>query len=374
MNLVSKTFTTLNTLAIALGLTHSAFALDPATLYQRSSPAVVSISVPNGKTSTYGSGFITDSKGFILTNNHVVGKSNEVRVKLADGSTYLGIVVSRSAQVDLALIQIRPPKPLPSLRMQTVPPQIGQRAYAIGNPKGLERSFSDGIVSRIDGSGMIQYTATGSFGSSGGPLLDEDGHVIGIVQGGNPGTNLNFAIPAAAINNLPGQRGLVAQQRQQIGHYTLASNLQFRQGNYQKMLAILNEGIRRYPNNAVLYLNRGTARSSLGDYQGAKSDYSRSIQLQPTSIAYSNRAKIYAVLKQHQQSLQDFTEAIRSNQGWGGSTLGAAFYSRGELQAQLGDTKSAISDFKQAAKFYQQIGNSERYRAALDRITLISAQ
>ncbi len=371
MKLVSKTFTVLNTLAIAFGLTHAALALDPATLYQRSSPAVVSITAANGKTSNYGSGFITNSKGFILTNNHVIGKSKQVMVKLADGSTYSGIVVSRSTQVDLALIQIRPQKPLPSLRMQTVPPQVGQRAYAIGNPKGLERSLSDGIVSRIDGSGLIQYTATASFGSSGGPLLNEDGQVIGIVQGGNPGTNLNFAIPAAAINYLPGQRGIVAQE---IDNYILMSSLQIRQGNYQKGLEILNAGIRRYPNNAVLYLNRGAARSYLRDYQGALNDYTRSIEIKPTSLAYSNRAKIYAVLKQHQQSLQDFTEAIITNQTWGGSNLGAAFYGRGKLQAQLSNKKSAISDFKQSAKFYQQIGNAERYRAALDQITLISAQ
>ncbi|MBD2077082.1 trypsin-like peptidase domain-containing protein [Phormidium sp. FACHB-592] len=374
MKLVSKTFTVLNTLALSLGMAHAALALDPAILYQRSSPAVVSIAARNGKAFNYGSGFITDPKGFILTNQHVVGTNKQVSIKLADGSIYSGVVVSRSAQVDLALIQIRPKKPLPSLRMQTVPPQIGQKAYEIGDPKGLERSFSDGIVSRIDGSGMIQYTAAASFGSSGGPLLNEDGQVIGIVQGGNPGTNLNFAIPAAAINSLPGQRGLVAQQRQQIGHYTLASNLQFRQGNYQKMLAILNEGIRRYPNNALLYSNRGTAKSSLRDYQGALNDYTRSIQLQPSSLAYSNRARVYVALKQQQQALEDFTQAIRINQGWGESNIGAAFYGRGEFQNQLGNTKSAISDFKQAAKFYQQIGNSERYRAALDRITLISAQ
>jgi hypothetical protein len=374
MKLVSNTFTALNTFAIALGFTQIAFALDPTTLYQRSSPAVVSIAAQNGKVFNYGSGFITDPKGFILTNNHVVGKNQRVAVKLADGSIYAGIVVSRSAGVDLALIQIRPKKTLPSLSMQAVPPKIGQKAYAIGDPKGLERSLSDGIVSRIDGSGLIQYTATGSFGSSGGPLLDEDGWVIGIVAGGNPGTNLNFAIPAAAINSLPAKRGIVALQRQQIGHYTLASSLQSRQGNYQKGLEILNEGIRRYPNNALLYTNRGVAKSLLRDYQGAQSDYTRSIQLNPTSLAYSNRAKIYAALKQQQQALQDFTEAIRSNRGWGGSNIGAAFFSRGKLQAQLGNNKSAILDLKKAAQFYQQIGNSDRYRAALDQITLISTQ
>ena len=85
-------------------IAHSAFALDPATLYQRSSPAVVSISAPNGEVFKYGSGFITDSKGLILTNQHVVGTNKQVAIKLADGSIYAGNVVSRSTQVDLALI------------------------------------------------------------------------------------------------------------------------------------------------------------------------------------------------------------------------------------------------------------------------------
>ncbi|NJK51880.1 MAG: trypsin-like peptidase domain-containing protein [Leptolyngbyaceae cyanobacterium SU_3_3] len=196
----------------------------------------------------------------ILTNNHVVGTSKRVSVRLTDGSIYSGVVVSRSPQVDLALIQIRPKKRLPSLGFQRVPPKIGQRAYAIGDPRGLTRTLSDGIVSRIDQSGQIQFTATSSFGSSGAPLLDEDGNVIGVVRAGIPGTNFNFAIPIAAVNRLPGQRGVVAQQRQQIETYLLASNLQIRQGNFQKALAILGEAIQRYPSNETLYSNRGAVK------------------------------------------------------------------------------------------------------------------
>ncbi|HTL89419.1 MAG TPA: tetratricopeptide repeat-containing serine protease family protein [Leptolyngbya sp.] len=374
MKLPSKTATVLNTLTIALGFTPVAFALDPAAIYQQSSPAVVSITVPNGKSFAYGSGFIANSGGWILTNQHVVGKEQQVKVKLADGSVYPGIVVARSSQTDLALIQIRPKKRLPSLTFQNVPPKTGQKVYAIGDPNGLERSLSDGIVSRIDPSGQIQYTATVSFGSSGGPLLDEDGLVIGVVRAGYPGTNLNFAIPVAAAHRLLKPQGLAAQQRQQIESYLLAGNLQMRQGNYQKGIAILTEGIRRYPNVAALYTNRGAVKGVLGDYRGELSDYTRSIQLEPSSLAYSNQAILYSRLKQPQQALKALTEAINLNREWGEGNLGEAFYDRGRIYAQLNNPKAAISDFKQAARFFSQRGNDRRYQAALDQITLLMAQ
>ncbi|MGG6270057.1 trypsin-like peptidase domain-containing protein [Leptolyngbya sp. AN03gr2] len=371
MKSLSMLVTALNTLAVSLGLTYSALALDPEVLYQRSSPAVVSIEVPKVGS---GSGFIANAQGMILTNSHVVGTSRQVIVRLADGSTYPGVVVSRNPQVDLALIQIRSKRRLPSLRFQPVPPKVGQRAFAIGNPRGLTRTLSDGIVSRIDQSGQIQFTATSSFGGSGGPLLDDEGNVIGVVRGGYPGTNLNFAIPIAAVNRLPGRRSTVAQQRQQVQNYFLASNLQIRQGNYQKALAILNEAIRRYPNDEGLYSNRGAVKSMMRDYQGALNDYVRSIQLRPTSLTYSNQARIYAVLKQPQQALKALTEAIRINREWGEGNLGEGFYDRGRVYSQLGNSKAAIADFKQAARFFSRMSNVERYRAAVDQITLLNAE
>ncbi|MBD1848041.1 trypsin-like peptidase domain-containing protein [Cyanobacteria bacterium FACHB-63] len=374
MKPLSKFVTALNTLTITLGLSHSTFALDPATLYQRSNAAVAAIAAPDGKSFGYGSGFITSPKGLILTSYHVVGNNSQVWVKLADNSVYRGVVISRNPQSDLALIQIQPKKQLPSLTVQTVPPRIGQKVYAIGNPKGFERSLSDGIVSRIDQRGLIQYTAPTTSGNSGGPLLDEDGRVIGVVRSTFPGTALNFAVPIAAMNTLSRQQGTAAQQLQQSQNYVVAGLLQMRQGNYQNALALFNAGIRRYPNHVILYSNRGVAKRYLRDYQGAIADFTRSIQLQPNSPAYFNRASLHKALKQPQRALSDYTEAIRVNQNWGDRTLGDALYNRGQVQAQLGDTKAAISDFKQAAKFFNQIRNTERYRDAIDQITLITSQ
>ncbi|PSB20376.1 tetratricopeptide repeat protein [Phormidesmis priestleyi ULC007] len=381
MKLLAKTVTVLNSVAIALGVTHLAFALDPVTIYQRSSPAVAVIAAPNGKSFNLGSGVVLNPKGLILTSQHVVGNNRQVWIKLADGSVYQGTVVSRNPNVDLAMIQIQPKKPLPSLKIQAVPPQIGQKVYAIGNPSPkttgtLERSFSDGIVSRIDGNGLIQFTASVTFGSSGGPLLNEDGYVVGIVKSGTPGTNFSFAVPVGAMNALPGRRSTAGVQAQHISYYVTVGLLQLRQNNFQKASQVFSAGIQRYPNNPTLYTNRGITRRFLRDYQGALEDFARSIQLRPTSTAYFNRAALYeSELKQPQQAIKDYSEAIRINQGWGSTiTFGDAFYRRGRLQDQQGNKKAAIADFKQAAKLYSQLGNQERYRSALDQITLLTAQ
>ncbi len=380
MKLLSKTITAVNSIAIAL-VTHAAFALDPTAIYQRSSLAVAVIVAPDGKSFDLGSGFILNPKGFILTNYHVVGNNRKVWIKLADGSVYQGTVVSRNPNVDLAMIQIQPKKPLPSLGLQLVPPQIGQKVYAIGNPSPkstgmLERSFSDGIVSRIDASGRIQFTASVTFGSSGGPLLNEDGYVVGVVSSGAPGTNFNFAVPVGALNALPGQRSAAGLQAQQISNYLTVGILQFRQNNFHKALQVFSAGIQRYPSDPILHSNRGATKRFLRDYQGALKDYTRSIQLRPTSVAYFNRAKLYASeLKQPQQAIRDYSEAIRINQSWDSPiTFGHAFYNRGLIEVQQGNKGAAIADFKKAARFYSQFGNQERYRAALDQITLLNAE
>ncbi len=373
MKLLFNTLSALNTLTITVGLASSAFALDPAMLYQRSSPAIAEIIVPMGKSVGYGTGFITNPKGLILTNCHVVGNNLQVGVRLANGSVYRGVITSRNPQVDLAVIQIQPKQQLPFLRILAVPPKIGQKVYVIGNPRGLARSLSDGTVSRIDQSGLIQFTAPVTFGNSGGPLLDEDGRVLGVVEGGVVGTALGFAEPIAAIYHLPGQTATADQRL--LYDYITAALLQERQGNYRTALAISNAGIQRFPNSAVLYSNRGQIKLSLRDTQGAMEDFTRSIQIHPTSLAYFNRGLLYQeTLKQPRQALEDFTEAIRVNRNWGSITLGNGFYRRGLVEAQLGNKPAAISAFKQSARFFSQIGNAEGYQRALDQITLISAQ
>ncbi len=159
------------------------------------------------KQQSLGSGFIIDKAGFILTNNHVVESTDEIKVKLADGREFKAEIVGRDPKTDLALISIEPESDLPTLSLgDSETAQVGDWVIAIGNPFGLGHTVTAGIVSakyRQIGAGsydnFIQTDASINPGNSGGPLLNTAGEAIGINtaifsrSGGNIG--IGFAIP-----------------------------------------------------------------------------------------------------------------------------------------------------------------------------------
>ena len=170
-------------------------------VYQRASPAVVSIEAGD----TTGSGSIITPDGLILTNAHVVKDSRTVKVVLADGRTLEAEVVAFDRNdLDLAVVQIPGQRNLPTITFAQNPVQVGQRAFAIGNPFGrFQGTFTVGIVSRIDPEkGLIQTDAAINFGNSGGPLLNSKGELIGVnsaiftdsTNGGNIGIGLAIAV------------------------------------------------------------------------------------------------------------------------------------------------------------------------------------
>ncbi|MFB2837449.1 trypsin-like peptidase domain-containing protein [Floridanema evergladense] len=171
-------------------------------VYQKASPAVVSIAIPNGS----GSGSIISPDGLILTNAHVVqNASRTLTVTLADGRRLPADVVAFGDRgLDLAVLKIRGQNNLPTIPLARNPVQVGQRAYAIGNPFGrFQGTFTVGIVSRIDRErGLIQTDAAINPGNSGGPLLNSQGELIGVntaiftnsQAGGNIGIGFAIAI------------------------------------------------------------------------------------------------------------------------------------------------------------------------------------
>lgn len=159
-----------------------------------------------------GSGSIINSRGYVLTNNHVIRNANRVYISLADGSQFEGRIVGTDPENDLAVLKFDPP---PNMQLQVIPfgsssdLRVGQKVLAIGNPFALERTLTVGIVSGLGRPiqisrqhivrNMIQTDASINPGNSGGPLLNSRGQMIGIntmiysPTGGSVG--IGFAVP-----------------------------------------------------------------------------------------------------------------------------------------------------------------------------------
>jgi S1-C subfamily serine protease len=136
----------------------------------------------------HGSGFFIDSAGHILTNAHVVADSDRVKVILESGQQLDGTVIAADARRDVAVVKVAPAG-LPGLPLQAARPEIGAEVYAVGSPllEELSGTVSKGIVSAyrsFDGLDYIQSDVTTVEGSSGGPLLDDRGNVVGITVSG----------------------------------------------------------------------------------------------------------------------------------------------------------------------------------------------
>ena len=156
-----------------------------------------------------GTGVIFAEEGLILTNAHVVERSDQVEVRLTDGRTLAGTVVGLDSVTDLAVVRVTSPTPLPVAPLgDSDAVEVGDWAIAVGNPFGLDNTVTMGIISNLNRNisklgitdkrlELIQTDAAINPGNSGGPLLNAAGEVIGIntlVRSG-PGAGLGFAIP-----------------------------------------------------------------------------------------------------------------------------------------------------------------------------------
>jgi serine protease Do len=152
-----------------------------------------------------GSGVIVDSRGFVLTNHHVIERADEIELTLSDGRTFIGTVIGRDPRADLAVVKVDTDEELPAATLgDSDQVKVGQWAVAIGNPFGLGHSLTVGVISGVGRGELglstfedyIQTDASINPGNSGGPLLNIRGEVVGINTAINPiGRGIGFAIP-----------------------------------------------------------------------------------------------------------------------------------------------------------------------------------
>lgn len=217
------------TLVAAPAVTYTADEQQNISVYQQFNEAVVNITTqvmgmnwffePIAEDGGSGSGSIIDSRGYVITNVHVIEKATKIYISLYDGSQYEGRVIGSDVESDIAVLKFDPPKDLVLKTIQfgdSEKLKVGQKVIAIGNPFGFERTLTTGIVSALGRPiknsnniiirGMIQTDASINPGNSGGPLLDTAGNMIGIntmiysSSGSNAG--IGFAVPASTARRV----------------------------------------------------------------------------------------------------------------------------------------------------------------------------
>ena len=203
---------------------------DAATAYRAIAPSLVTVTTerstldiggaPAATEVGLGAGVIINAQGAILTALHVVEGSRQIEVRFADGTEASARVASRETDKDIAVLAV---DQLPDVVVPAVMggrPQVGDDVFAVGNPLGLQASLTAGVVSATDRSvrtevwrtldELIQFDAAVNPGNSGGPLLNRDGQVVGIVTGlANPSkqsyfVGIGFAVPITAAGGAAG--------------------------------------------------------------------------------------------------------------------------------------------------------------------------
>ena len=266
-------------------------------LAKKALAATVSLEVrdENGTLLGRGSGFFVQ-RDLIATNHHVIEGAAKVSATLVNTKTRHLVegFTAVDEEYDIVLLKVAGygVTPLPLGDSDKV--QIGETVYVAGNPKGLIGTFSDGIISawrdRYTKKERLQMTAPISPGSSGGPVLDIKGNVIGVSVSIHDGVLLSFAIPSNALNRLLDQSGAAKPFPLEIPSFSYLGcikrgNEQRQSGDYAGAILEFTHAIRLNPNDGIAYVLRGICRAELGQHVAGIADYDIAIRLNPADSA-----------------------------------------------------------------------------------------
>ena len=311
-------------------------------LVKRIKPSAVAIETFDAKDNTLarGSGFFIASDR-VITNRHVIERASRVEIHLLNGKKYtVRGVVALDGEGDLALLQVDVPAdvavPLPIVKAV---PQEGESIVVIGNPYGLEGSVSNGIVSavrEISGYGkIIQITASISPGSSGSPVVNMAGQVIGVATlQAAEGQNLNFAVPAERISQL-------------------------KIADVQSFSSLAAESQKNKRAAAERLYSQGLAQLSRDDYNRALPYFEKAAETDPNyAEAWYQAGYCYGILGRHTDALRASRQAAKLRPEWAATyiNIAASSYATGQYKDALDAYKQAIRLDEDSADIQYSLG------------------
>jgi len=324
------------------------------------SPSVVSIITytPDGKPLAQGSGFFINQQGDVITNRHVLEGAGRAEIKTASGNLFpLEAILAEDEEGDLIKFSVKiPAQEVIPLSLSESIPEVGEKVIVIRSPLGLENAASYCIVSAVRDipafGKILQITAPISPGSSGSPVVNMKGEVLGVATFQRvKGQNLNFALPGERINKLITSKAKTVAEwnaKLQTEGIPEAEGL-FKKGlsyylaeDYEKAIPYFEKAVQKNPFSAGAYFCLGTAYDYLGRYQEAVEAYKQAIRLKPDlAEAHCNLALTYAHLDRYQEAVEAYKQAIRVKPEYA-----EAHYDLGATYLILGDKGSALEEYK----------------------------
>lgn len=367
-------------------------AVNLGKLVQKIQPAVVTILTYDleNKPAGIGSGFFVDKQGHLVTNYHVLKGAYSAIVRNYKGQKYPIIsILAEDEDTDLIKVSVDiPKKEVSYVTVSKQLPSIAERIVVVGSPLGLDQTVSEGIVSSIrkmpNVGNFFQMSAPISQGSSGSPVINMKGKVVGIAAfQSTVGQNLNFAISGRSVIGLKankttksiaewafssgGKNPKIAAELCKKGfHYSIS-------GEYNEALHYYKKATEEDPDNAKAWFGLGYCYAGLDKPADAISAYEQAIKTNPLDVpAYQNLANYYNKIGRHDDAIDTYRKVTRLD-----PDFGPAHYKLGLLYARLGMFAKGKSSFEQAirvnpsdasAYFYMGIacGKLGHYQEALN--------
>jgi tetratricopeptide (TPR) repeat protein len=294
-------------------------------------PAVVTVIAydVNQKVTNIGTGFFIDRYGHLITNYHVIDGRYRADIRTADGDTYpVKLVVADNKATDLVKVLVDIPRnKIKWVKTANRLPSIAEQIIVVGSPMGLEQTVSEGIVSSIrkipSVGDFFQMSAPISQGSSGSPVINLKGKVVGVATFQMVrGQNLNFAVSSKSVKKLkPVKAGMslslwtfnnslqqpgIAEKLCRQG-YNLSIN-----GEDQKALEFFQKAIEKDPKNTMAWNGLGYCQVGLNNPAAAIKAYRQAIETNPEDESlYFTLGNYYVKLGQHQEGIEAYQQAIR---------------------------------------------------------------
>jgi len=332
-------------------------------LVRRIKPSAVAIETydSRGEKLSRGSGFFIEIDR-IVTNRHVIEGAYRAEIHSSTGTVYpVKAVIAVDAEGDLAVLKIDAPatyiRPLP---LDKTSPQEGESVVVIGNPLGLEGSVTNGIVSAVRDiptfGRIIQITAPISAGSSGSPVVNMHGQVIGIatlqITGGQ---SVNFAIPSERIAQLQIATPMsLSELVVASGRNKRAKAVQyFRDGlsflskdDCEKALVSFEKAVESDTNYAEAWAQSGFCNEKLGKHAEALEASRRAVNLRPSAESYFNIGLANFYLKQYKEAVDGYRQAIKLDP----YNSADAYYALALVYRDWGKPDEEIQSYKQAIR------------------------